>query len=79
MFYVKNVPSVERVLRVVLGIGLLASALFVFFQPAHGAFSGVLALALLVSALLAAATGFVGWCPACALVGRKLKSKQSLQ
>ncbi|GHO42177.1 YgaP family membrane protein [Ktedonospora formicarum] len=79
MFYVKNVPLFERILRVVLGIGLTASALFVFLQPAHGTVSGWLALALLASALFVAATGFIGWCPACALVGRKLKSKQHAQ
>lgn len=79
MLYVKNVPLFERVLRVVVGIGLTASALFVFLQPAHGTFSGWLALVLLASALFVAATGFVGWCPACALAGRKLKSKQLSQ
>jgi len=30
---------------------------------------------LLFSALFVVATGFVGWCPACALMGRKLKNK----
>ena len=79
MLYVKNVPLIERVLRVVVGIGLTASALFVFLQPAHDTFSGWLALALLASALFVAATGFVGWCSACALVGRKLKAKQISQ
>ena len=79
MFYVKNVPLPERILRVFLGIALAASALFMFLQPARDAFSWWLVLALLISGLLATATGFVGWCPACALVGRKLKSDQGAQ
>jgi Protein of unknown function (DUF2892) len=79
MFYVKNVPLFERILRALLGIALVAIALFMFLQPARGAFSGWLALVLLVSGLFAAATGFVGWCPACAMVGRKLKSNQRVQ
>lgn len=74
MFYVKNVPLFERVLRVLLGIGLIIGALLMFLQASRSPFSGWLALILLVSGLLAMATGFVGWCPACALVGRKLKA-----
>ena len=73
-FYVKNVPPVERVVRVLLGIALAASALFVFLQLAHSATFLWLALILLVSGLFLVATSFFGWCPACAMVGRKLKS-----
>ncbi len=75
MFYVKNVPAIERVLRAILGIVLAVAAVFLYLQPAHGAFSGLLALVLFISGLTAAATGFIGWCPACAMVGRKLKVK----
>lgn len=78
MFYVKNVPPVERILRVVLGIVLMAVALFVFLQP-RSASSVLLIVVLIGSALFVAATGFVGWCPACALVGRKLKARQHPQ
>jgi hypothetical protein len=71
MFYPKNVPNWERVLRTVGGIILIAIA---FLQPTLGP---ILAIVFAASGILAIATGFVGWCPACALVGRKIKSQQS--
>jgi hypothetical protein len=71
MFYPKNVPNIERLLRIGLGIGLIVLALF--GQPILGEISVLLAGLLLISALFVIITGFVGWCPACALFGRKLK------
>jgi hypothetical protein len=76
MFYVKNVPLFERILRALLGLALATSALFIFLQHASFVWSGIL---LLLSGLFIAATGFLGWCPACAMVGRKLKSNQRIQ
>ncbi|GHO94154.1 hypothetical protein KSF_042020 [Reticulibacter mediterranei] len=76
MLYVKNVPLFERILRALLGLALAASALFIFLQYASFAWPGIL---LLLSGLFIAATGFLGWCPACAMVGRKLKSNQHIQ
>ena len=76
MIYVKNVPTFERIGRVLLGIVLVVCAGWAYFQLGHDALAVLLALVLLVSALFMVATGFFGWCPACALVGRKLKSKQ---
>ncbi len=64
MFYVKNVPTWERVLRVVAGLAV--------------AVWGVLALGGLWGAMTALSaagivlSGLVGFCPACAMVGRKL-------
>jgi hypothetical protein len=34
MFYVKNVPLFERILRALLGLALATSALFIFLQHA---------------------------------------------
>ncbi|QBD77263.1 DUF2892 domain-containing protein [Ktedonosporobacter rubrisoli] len=76
MVYVKNVPTFERIVRVLVGSGLAVCAGWVYLQLMHGAWAVLLALVLLVSALFVAATGFFGWCPACALVGRKLMSSQ---
>ena len=69
MFYPKNVPTIERALRVLLGLALIGYVVFNF-----GLVSPVLAVVLIGSALFAIVTGFVGWCPACAMLGRKLKS-----
>jgi len=65
MFYVKNVPGWERVVRVLAGVLMIAC--------------GLIGLAgLLVGYLIAASgvvtilTGFLGFCPMCAMAGRKL-------
>ena len=61
MFYVKNVPGWERVLRVV--VGLIVAA---------GALGGVWGTLLALSAAGIVASGLVGFCPMCAMVGRRL-------
>ena len=66
MFYPKNVPNLERIIRIAFGIAMTAFALF-------GTTSTPIQLILLTSAIVLVATGFVGWCPMCAMVGRKLK------
>lgn len=65
MLYQKNLPLWERVLRVVMaaamvtfGITALPGTLLGWIVAASGVFVGL--------------TGFVGFCPACAMVGRKL-------
>ena len=63
-FYVKNVPGWERALRVLLSLAAVAFALTSLPRP----WDWVVA----VSAIGVAATGLVGFCPMCALVGRKL-------
>lgn len=64
MFYVKNVPNAERAARVLAGLGAAAAALYWF--------DGNLALLLAASAAGIALTGLVGYCPMCAIVGRRL-------
>ena len=71
MLYPKNVPNIERVLRIVAGFFMIVIALF--GTPYLGGLSPLLAGLLIVSAIALVVTGFIGWCPACALVGRKLK------
>lgn len=64
MLYVKNVPTWERVLRVVLGLMALGFTAMSWGSPmAMGAG--------MVGAMLSL-TGLVGFCPMCALLGRKL-------
>ncbi len=65
MWYAKNVPGVERALRVLLGIGMTVAGYLILGKP------GAVALGLGGIALVF--TGFFGFCPACALVGRRLR------
>jgi hypothetical protein len=65
MFYVKNVPTWERVLRAVVGVVALTIAAM------NWGASSVAVAAGAMGAMLAM-TGLVGFCPMCAMVGRKL-------
>ena len=68
MFYVKNVPNWERVLRVVLGMMALA------FAAMNWGVSG-LAVGMGIMGAMLAMTGLFGFCPMCAMVGRKLQKE----
>jgi hypothetical protein len=65
MLYVKNVPPVERVIRVLMGVGLLAGAVLWLGMNTKGWIVGAMAV-------MAAMSGLIGWCPMCAMAGRKL-------
>lgn len=64
MFYVKNVPNGERILRVVMGVMALG------FAAMNWGASNLAVGAGVIGAVLAM-TGLVGFCPMCAMVGRK--------
>ena len=66
-FYVKNVPGWERVLRIVAGSGAAAFALY--------SIAGPMGWLLAASAAGIAISGLVGFCPMCAMVGRRLDKK----
>lgn len=68
MFYVKNLPRWERVLRVIVGVMALA------FAAMNWSLSGLAVAAGIMGAMLAM-TGLIGFCPMCAMVGRKLDGK----
>lgn len=70
MFYVKNVPTWERVLRVVMGVIVAAAALALL-----GGMWGTLVAAPAAGIV---ASGLFGFCPMCAMVGRRL-DKQGKQ
>lgn len=74
MLYPKNVPNVERVARIMMGIVLIG--LVLAGPSVFGVASPLRDGLLLLAAAGVIVTGFVGWCPACALLGRKLKSSQ---
>lgn len=69
MFYVKNVPSWERALRIVLGLLALA------FTALHWNGSALLINLGLAGAVLSL-SGLFGFCPMCALAGRKLDKRR---
>lgn len=68
MLYRKNIYRWEQWSRVVAGGGMIVFGL---------AFAGgALGYVVAVAGAMLAVTGFVGWCPACAMVGRRLKERQ---
>ena len=69
MFYSKKVPAWERIVRVVMG------AIGLGYAVMNWGVSG-LAVGLGVMGAMLAISGLVGFCPMCALLGRKLKSKE---
>lgn len=64
MFYQKNLPLRERVLRVLAGSIAIAITLSL-------SLSGWLSALLIASAGAFLFFGFIGFCPLCALAGRK--------
>lgn len=66
MFFQKNLPSWERALRVLTG---LAAAIGAFALPIDPRYQWLAA----AGGAMFAATGFVGFCPMCALFGRRPK------
>ena len=65
MFYAKNLPGWERAARVIVG-GAACVAAIAYFGPVP------MGWALGGMGAMAAMSGLVGFCPACALAGRKL-------
>ena len=66
MIYAKNVPTAERAIRVIAGLALIAFGVF-------GLKGTPLGYVLTASGLVAVLTGFVGFCPMCALAGRRIE------
>ena len=71
MFYLKhNVPGWERAVRLTLGIATAVAGYYLL--PA-----GMLQWVSYLSGASLALTGIIGFCPACALVGRRIAERQS--
>jgi len=66
-FFVKNVPGWERVLRIAVAAAAGSLALLVLPGPWNWLLAS--------SALGFGATGLMGFCPACALAGRRLRKQ----
>jgi hypothetical protein len=65
MFYMKNVPNWERILRGAMGLMFLA------FAGMHWNGSALAVGAGVMGAMLAV-TGLFGFCPMCSMIGRKI-------
>ncbi len=70
MFYRKNVPGWERGFRALVGVAVIAFGIL-------GMQASLLSYLVVATGLTALLTGFVGFCPMCALVGRKLDNEKS--
>ena len=67
MVYRKNLPGWERAVRTLGGVGMIAWGLMAMSGTTPGyLIAGAGAVAIL--------TGFFGFCPMCAMVGRRLPS-----
>jgi hypothetical protein len=64
MKFMQNVPVWERVLRLLLGAGMVVGSVL-------GLKPGLVAYGLELTGAVLAMTSFVGFCPMCAMAGRK--------
>lgn len=64
MVYQKNLPPWERWVRVAVGLTLAGWSVL-------GTNSQLITALAVVSAVVIIGTGFIGYCPACAMIGRK--------
>lgn len=65
MFYVKNIPALERTVRMLAGVAAIIGAVLYFGPTPMGWVLGAMGV-------MSAASGLLGFCPACALAGRRL-------
>jgi hypothetical protein len=73
MFYRKNLPGWERAMRTIGGVAMIAYGLF--GVPGLLSMPGAMASYLIAgTGAVAILTGFFGFCPMCAMVGRRLSS-----
>ena len=70
MFYTNNLPAWERVARVVAGIVMALCGLM-----APGLTGTAVGLVVAAAGGMTLLTGFFGFCPACALAGRRLRTQ----
>ena len=66
MLYQKNLPKWERALRLCIGLVIVGVGFMVPMDPA-------VKWTALIGGVVFACTGFIGFCPMCAMFGRKLR------
>lgn len=69
MWYVKNLPRWERAFRFVAAALMGSCAWHYGLTPVGAAFG--------IAALVSTVTALVGYCPMCAVAGRRLPSKKA--
>ena len=72
MLYQKNLPQWERWLRIAVGVALMGYGLL-------GSPSVLGTGIMLISAAVVIITGFIGFCPACAMIGRAPVQKNKIK
>jgi hypothetical protein len=72
MIYRKNLYTWEQGLRITLGLAMVAGGILSNLAPIPKG-------AVVMSGFIAGITGVFGFCPACALVGKKLKDDKNLK
>jgi hypothetical protein len=72
MIYRKNLYTWEQRLRITIGIAVVVGGLFSNLAPIPKS-------AIAISGAFMGITGVFGFCPACALVGKKLKDDENLK
>jgi hypothetical protein len=65
MLFRKNLPARERAIRLFIGLSLMCVGML--FAP-----EAWMKWSALAGGAMAACTGFIGFCPMCAVAGRKL-------
>ena len=71
MFFLKrNLPNWERALRIAMGVAVGGAVVGGFFS------AGLVTWLAIATAVTLGATAFVGFCPACAMVGRRYLEKK---
>ena len=66
MLYKKNVPGLERIVRVVGGLAMVGCGLW-----APSLSGGIVGHAVAASGVVTLLSGFIGFCPMCAMAGRR--------
>jgi len=64
MYFKTNLPGWERVIRVAMGV-MIAGLAYKFAPSALAGWAGI------GMGAMVAGTGFIGFCPMCAMVGRR--------
>lgn len=67
MLYVKNLPVWERIIRLLASLAMAGCAWKFWGHPAGAIFAGL--------AVYNTLTAIFGFCPACALAGRRLRAQ----